>query len=113
MTELGANLLGQERIQSVTDGIEEGSTSGVSTVNSVKSNKTCDPVEFHKHWQEYFDQITSIKAENSKFMQEILESQRAYQNILRNVLEEQRLQLEHLSELCGNIHRKIDKKSFT
>jgi mitogen-activated protein kinase kinase kinase 5 len=109
---LGANLLGQERAQSAAEGIEEGSTSGVSTVNSVKSQKTSDSFENNKYWHEYRDQMGSIKIESMKLLYELLESQKSYQSLLCQALEEQKAQLETLTELCNSINRKILKKNF-
>ncbi|KAG7190279.1 hypothetical protein KM043_006396 [Ampulex compressa] len=102
--ELGANLLGQERVQPGEQGPEEGSTSGVSTVNSVKSQKTADSVD-NKYWKEYRDQMGSLKMENMKLLQELLESQKSYQKLLQQALEEQRAQVDTLTHLCENINR--------
>ncbi|XP_017791880.1 PREDICTED: mitogen-activated protein kinase kinase kinase 15 isoform X2 [Habropoda laboriosa] len=103
--ELGANLLGQERVQSGGQGPEEGSTSGVSTVNSVKSQKTGDSVD-NKYWKEYRDQMGAIKMENMKLLQELIESQKSYQTLLQQVLEEQRSQVNTLTRLCENINKR-------
>lgn len=112
LTELGANLLGQERAQSTTEGVEEGSTSGVSTVNSVKSHKTGDSVEHDKFWHEYRDRMGSIKVENMKLLHELLESQKAYQSLLCQALDEQKAQLGALTELCEGINKKIKRKNL-
>ncbi|XP_031844801.1 apoptotic signal-regulating kinase 1 isoform X2 [Nomia melanderi] len=103
--ELGANLLGQERVQPSGQGPEEGSTSGVSTVNSVKSQKTGDSMD-DKYWKEYRDQMGDLKMENMKLLQELIESQKAYQVLLQQALEEQRAQVNTLTRLCDNINRK-------
>ncbi|KMQ92153.1 mitogen-activated protein kinase kinase kinase 15 [Lasius niger] len=94
--ELGANLLGQERVQPGGQGPEEGSTSGVSTVNSVKSQKTADSID-NKYWKEYRDQMGALKMENTKLLQELIESQKAYQTLLQQALEEQRAQQSSLT----------------
>ncbi|XP_012283349.1 mitogen-activated protein kinase kinase kinase 15 isoform X2 [Orussus abietinus] len=107
--ELGANLLGQERVRSVVDGPEEGSTSGVSTVNSVKSQKTVDSID-NKYWREYHDQMGALKAENMKLLQELLESQKSYQTLLQQALEEQRAQVGSLTQLCEIINRRTARQ---
>lgn len=104
-SELGANLLGQERVQSDDQGPEEGSTSGVSTVNSVKSQKTSDSLD-DKYWKEYRDQMGALKMENIRLLQELIESQKTYQVLLQQVLEEQRAQVNSLTRLCENINRR-------
>ncbi|XP_076632311.1 apoptotic signal-regulating kinase 1 isoform X3 [Colletes latitarsis] len=103
--ELGANLLGQERVQTGGQGPEEGSTSGVSTVNSVKSQKTGDSVD-NKYWKEYRDQMGDMKMENMRLLQELLESQKSYQILLQQALDEQRAQVNTLTRLCESISRR-------
>ncbi|KAL0108005.1 hypothetical protein PUN28_014935 [Cardiocondyla obscurior] len=103
--ELGANLLGQERVQPGGQGPEEGSTSGVSTVNSVKSQKTADSVD-NKYWKEYRDQMGALKMDNTRLLQELIESQKSYQILLQQALEEQRAQVNTLIHLCESINRR-------
>ncbi|XP_012153342.1 apoptotic signal-regulating kinase 1 isoform X3 [Megachile rotundata] len=107
--ELGANLLGQERVQPGGQGPEEGSTSGVSTVNSVKSQKTGDSVD-NKYWKEYRDQMGSLKMENMKLLQELIDSQKLYQGLLQQILDEQRAQVNTLTRLCENINKRITRQ---
>lgn len=107
--ELGANLLGQERVQPGCQGPEEGSTSGVSTVNSVKSQKTADSID-NKYWKEYRDQMGALKMENMKLLQELIENQKVYQTLLQQALEEQRVQVNTLMHLCENINRRTAKQ---
>ncbi|XP_070165357.1 mitogen-activated protein kinase kinase kinase 15 isoform X2 [Polyergus mexicanus] len=107
--ELGANLLGQERVQPGGQGPEEESTSGVSTVNSVKSQKTADSID-NKYWKEYRDQMGALKIENMKLLQELIESQKAYQTLLQQALEEQRAQVNTLTHLCENINRRVARQ---
>ena len=111
-TELGANLLGHDRAQSTVEGVEEGSTSGVSTVNSLKSHKTTDSINTNKYWLEYRDQMGSIKVENMKLLHELLESQKTYQSLLCQALDEQKGQLQKLTELCEDISKKILKRNL-
>lgn len=109
--ELGANLLGQERMQpGPGQGPEEGSTSGVSTVNSVKSQKTADSIDNNKYWKEYRDQMGALKMENMKLLQELVESQKSYQTLLQQALEEQRAQVDILTHLCENINRRAARQ---
>ncbi|XP_033214857.1 mitogen-activated protein kinase kinase kinase 15 isoform X2 [Belonocnema kinseyi] len=103
--ELGANLLGQERVQTSGEGPEEGSTSGVSTVNSVKSQKTLDSID-NKYWREYRDQMGTLKVENMKLLQELMDSQKNYQTLLHQALEEQKNQVGVLIQLCEAINRR-------
>ncbi|XP_076165506.1 apoptotic signal-regulating kinase 1 isoform X3 [Ptiloglossa arizonensis] len=103
--ELGANLLGQERVQPGGQGPEEGSTSGVSTVNSVKSQKTGDSID-NKYWKEYRDQMGDLKVENMRLLQELIESQKSYQILLQQALDEQRAQVNTLTRLCESINRR-------
>ncbi|XP_054006439.1 mitogen-activated protein kinase kinase kinase 15 isoform X2 [Hylaeus anthracinus] len=107
--ELGANLLGQERLQPGGAGQEEGSTSGVSTVNSVKSQKTGDSVD-NKCWKEYRDQMGDLKMENMRLLQELIESQKAYQTLLQQALEKQRDQVNTLTMLCECINRRTTRQ---
>lgn len=108
--ELGANLLGQER-QLGGQVPEEGSTSGVSMVNSVKSPKTGDSID-NKYWKEYRDQMGALKMENMRLLQELIESQKSYQSLLQQVLEEQRNQVGTLTHLCENINRKAGRQEL-
>ncbi|XP_063990230.1 mitogen-activated protein kinase kinase kinase 15 isoform X2 [Diachasmimorpha longicaudata] len=104
--ELGAGLIEQERVPAGPDGPEEGSTSGVSTVNSIKSQKIGDSSDA-KYWREYRDQMGSLKIENMRLLQELLDSQKTFHSILQQALEEQRLQVGTLTQLCEDISRKF------
>lgn len=106
---MGANLLGQERVQPGAQGPEEGSTSGVSTVNSVKSPKNDDSID-NKYWKEYRDQMGALKMENMKLLQELIESQKSYQTLLQQALEEQRAQVNTLTHLCETINRRTGRQ---
>lgn len=92
-------------MQSGGQGPEEGSTSGVSTVNSVKSQKTGDSLD-NKYWKEYRDQMGALKMENLRLLQELIENQKSYQTLLQQVLEEQKAQVNTLTRLCENINRR-------
>lgn len=116
--ELGANLAGQEtrsKSGDVADG--EASPSDVSTVNSVKSSKTVDSMYQIRFRQNYREQLGILKTENMRYiikiiikysfydfinfrlMQELLDSQRQYQTLLRQVLNENRQQFEALHQI--------------
>jgi mitogen-activated protein kinase kinase kinase 5 len=108
--ELEENLLGQER-QPGGQGPEEESTSGVLTVNSVKSQKTADSID-NKYWKEYRDQMGALKMENMRLLQELIESQKSYQTLLQQALEEQRAQVDALTHLCENRKTAIQESRY-
>lgn len=87
--ELGANLAGQDRLENAEEE-ETMSTSGISTVNSTKQNTK--KIE-HKYINE---KITGLKVENVQLLQDLLDSQRIYQNLLKSTIDEQNLNLEML-----------------
>ncbi|XP_043275443.1 mitogen-activated protein kinase kinase kinase 15 isoform X2 [Venturia canescens] len=107
--ELGANLMGHERVQPTGEGVEEESTSGVSTVNSVKSQKIVDSID-NKYWREYRDQMGVLKLENMRLLQELLECQKTYQTMLHQALEEQKAQIGTLTQLCENMNRRFTRQ---
>lgn len=81
------------------DDNEEMSTSGVSTVNStkIKSMKT------DKKYPS--SEFSELKLENVRLMQDLLESHKLYQALLKSTIEEQRLNLELMRNLtvqCNN-----------
>ncbi|CAG7835452.1 unnamed protein product [Allacma fusca] len=78
-----------------SDGI--GSTSGVSTVNSIKSHKVLD-FSTSKIHSEYHEQLESYRMENERLLNELVESQKSYQILLKSSLEEQKLQLQLLTQ---------------
>ncbi|ODM99863.1 Mitogen-activated protein kinase kinase kinase 15 [Orchesella cincta] len=85
----------REGAGSGSDGI--GSTSGVSTVNSLKSHKALDYPSSKMH-SEYQEQLESCRLENERLMQELLESRKAYQLLLRSSIDEQKLNLHLLNQ---------------
>lgn len=93
----------------MAEGVEEGSTSGVSTVNSVKSQKTVDTFD-KKYWSEYHEQMSSLKMDNMKLLHELLESQKFYQSMLQQALEEQRDQIKTLTKLCESIYNSVHSR---
>ncbi|XP_074094612.1 apoptotic signal-regulating kinase 1 isoform X2 [Cotesia typhae] len=108
--ELGAGLIDQERAQAGADGPEEGSTSVTSTVNSLKSHKTVDSIENNKYWREYQEQMGNLKTDSIKLLQELLENQKIYHNLLQNALEEQRAQISSLTHICEDISRRFSRQ---
>ncbi|XP_044584193.1 mitogen-activated protein kinase kinase kinase 15 isoform X2 [Cotesia glomerata] len=108
--ELGAGLIDQERAQAGADGPEEGSTSVMSTVNSLKSHKTVDSIENNKYWREYQEQMGNLKTDSIKLVQELLESQKIYHTLLQNALEDQRAQIGALTHLCEDISRRFSRQ---
>ncbi|XP_049834926.1 mitogen-activated protein kinase kinase kinase 15 isoform X2 [Schistocerca gregaria] len=104
--ELGANLAGQDnREQSVPDGPDGSSTSGMSTVNSVKSQKTVDSLSNSAKFRlEYREQLGVLRSENLRLLQELVDSQKSYQTLLRQALEDHRLQLALLSQTVQQLN---------
>lgn len=78
-----------------SDGI--GSTSGVSTVNSLKSHKAMEYPTSKIH-SEYQEQLESFRLENERLLQELLESRKAYQLLLKSSIDEQKLNLHLLNQ---------------
>jgi len=75
----------------------------------VKSQKTADSID-NKYWKEYRDQMGALKMENMRLLQELIESQKSYQTLLQQALEEQRAQVNALTHLCENIHRRAARQ---
>lgn len=90
--ELGANLAGQDRLDNVEEETEEMSTSGVSTVNSAKVKMK--PKNYDKIY--VTDDIAELKLENVRLIQDLLESHKMYQMLLKSTIEEQHLNLDML-----------------
>jgi len=101
-TELGANLAGQERLgqQGSNDLQQEGSSSGMSTINSVKSHKTMDSFPTPKFRNECLEQISNLRAENQRLMKKLVESEKAHQDLLKHIIEERTNQMLLFSQLA-------------
>ena len=101
--ELGANLAGQERDDGPDDEDEadELSNSGVSTVNSTKvkhhSGKEHEEAKF------LMDQVKLLKIENAKLLNELLESQKSFQNIIKAIPQDQAVFTEALRSLTHQL----------
>lgn len=91
--ELGANLAG--RLDNAEE--EEMSTSGVSTVNSTKLKPISSD---NKYLNEEF---SKLKVQNMHLMQNLLESHKLYQALLKSTIEEQRLNLDLLRNFTSQL----------
>ncbi|XP_071449253.1 mitogen-activated protein kinase kinase kinase 15 isoform X2 [Hetaerina americana] len=75
-----------------------------STVNSVKSNKALDGIRgalggrASRFFLEIQEQMEQLKAENNRLLQDLVDGQKACQEVLKNSLEEQRLNATLLSQ---------------
>lgn len=100
--ELGANLAGQEREDCPDDEDEadELSNSGVSTVNSTKVKHSSKE---HEEGKFLMDQVKLLKIENTKLLNELLESQKSFQNIVKSIPENQGMFSEALRNLTHQL----------
>lgn len=91
--ELGANLAGHDRPDDVEVDEDEGdelSTSGVSTVNSTKLKlPLCK--DLTEESGKLMEQVKILKRENTKLLNELLESQKTYQSLLKSQASDQSL----------------------
>lgn len=88
--ELGDNLEGRPYEHEP----EDGSTSGVSTINSLKSQTQCTSTKMSQ-LQQQKDQLIQ---ENNRLMEELIATNIAYQELLKKTLAEKRLQVELLKQ---------------
>ncbi|GLH08065.1 Serine/threonine-protein kinase Tao [Gryllus bimaculatus] len=110
--ELGANIAGLEhRNQDGRDHPETDSASGMSTVNSIKSQKTVDSFTNTKFHVEYREQMAILRAENMRLLQELLESQRTFQVLLKQGLEEHKLQMDVLNQMIQQVNLLTSSRS--
>lgn len=94
--ELGANLAGQENPETAEEDDTEGVSTSVSTVNSTKMQ--------HKQGNNYVsEELNVLRLENVRLQQDLLESQKTYQTILKNAIEEQTLNLEMLKNFTAQL----------
>lgn len=77
--------------------VEEGSTSGVSTINSNKSPK--ESTDHERLREELKSALETVQRENLRLMHELLDTQRSYQNILLTSLSHQQIQRQLLQQL--------------
>lgn len=101
--ELGANLAGQERDDGPDDEDEadELSNSGVSTVNSAKVKHHSG--KEHEDGKFLMDQVKLLKIENAKLLNELLESQKSVQNIIKAIPQDQAVFSEALRNLTHQL----------
>lgn len=93
------------------------STSGVSTVNSAKQTTTkSKKIADNK----FAEEITGLKVENVRLLQELLESQKIYQSLLKSTIDEQHLNLnvlknftQQLSTASNLYHRSLSQGYFS
>lgn len=111
---LSENLEGRED----GDDDDELSNSGVSTVNSAKlkhlTGKDSDERKF------LLDQLKSMKAENSKLLHELIESQKSFHNLVKSIPQDQAAFAEilrslttQMSSFTKNIERSISHGYFS
>lgn len=118
--ELGANLAGQERDDGADDEdeVDELSNSGVSTVNSAKvkhhSGKENEEGKF------LMDQVKLLRIENMKLLNELLESQKNFQSLVKSIPQDQgmfsdalRNLTQQLSSFTRNFERSISFGYFS
>lgn len=98
VTELGANLAGQDRLDNIEDDNEEMSTSGVSTVNSTKLKP-----KLKIESKRTSDEAVELRVENVRLMQDLLESHKLYQALLKSTIDEQRLNLDVLRNFSTTV----------
>lgn len=92
---MGASLAGQDRLDNAEE--EEMSTSGVSTVNSTKMKPTNADTKYLN------EEFSKLKVQNVHLMQNLLESHKLYQALLKSTIEEQRLNLDLLRNFTAQI----------
>ena len=117
--ELGANLAGQEREDGADDDDEgdELSNSGVSTVNSTKAKHHCVKDLDEKF---FMDQVKQLRIENTKLLNELIESQKNFQTIIKAIPQDQemfyealRVLTQQLSTFTRNFERSVSFGYFS
>lgn len=83
------------------DAVEEGSTSGVSTINSTKSAKLLHDLHHSKHCHLLQDNLQSTRVENLRLLEELYLSEKRYGEMLKMFLSERREQSQHLADQLG------------
>lgn len=90
-------MAGQDRLDNAED--ENESTSGISTVNSTKMKRKKVDTKY------LTDEFSILNVENVRLMQELLESHKLYQALLKTMIDEQRLNLDLLRNFSTQISR--------
>lgn len=88
-------MAGQDRLDNADE--EEMSTSGVSTVNSTKLKPTGGDTKYLN------EEFSKLKVQNVHLMQNLLESHKLYQALLKSTIEEQRLNLDLLRNFTAQL----------
>ncbi|KAK4320970.1 hypothetical protein Pmani_008223 [Petrolisthes manimaculis] len=83
------------------DVVEEGSTSGVSTINSTKSARVLHDFHHSKHCHQLQESLQATRADNLRLLEELYLSERRYGDLLRMFLNERREQNNHLASQMG------------
>ncbi|GAB6029560.1 protein kinase kinase kinase [Chamberlinius hualienensis] len=99
--ELGATLA-EQRDKGMAE--EDNSTSGVSTIYSVKSQNHFAEVcaASSKMNQGLIETLSKLTQENASLMKELAESQKSYQELLRQLVAEKKLQIQQISNSLKN-----------
>lgn len=105
---LGENLAGHERedLTEDDDG-DELSNSGVSTVNSTKVK--------HLHGKDFvekkflMEQVKTFKIENTKLLNDLIETQKNYQNLVKSIIQNQAVSNEFLRNLPDQITKNVER----
>lgn len=93
---MGATLAGQDRTDNAEE--EEMSTSGVSTVNSIKMKPHSDCTFLN-------EELRKLKIQNLHLLQNLLESQKLYQTLLKSTIEEQRLNMDFVRNFTTHLSK--------
>ena len=88
-------MAGQDRLDNAEE--EEMSTSGVSTVNSTKMKPIGGDSKYLN------EEFSKLKVQNMHLMQNLLESHKLYQALLKSTIEEQRLNLDLLRNFTAQL----------
>ncbi|CAL4111120.1 unnamed protein product, partial [Meganyctiphanes norvegica] len=83
------------------DLVEEGSTSGVSTINSTKSAKLLHDYHHSKYCSLIQDSLQATRAENLRLLEELSLAEKRYGDLLRMVVVERQSQTQNLASQMG------------
>lgn len=81
-----------------------GSSTNLSTINSMKSNKHSVESFDANSSAKLLEQISLLKSENLKLMNEVIEGQKTIQTLLKHTLEENKTQMQ----LLNNSHEQLN-----
>lgn len=83
------------------DPVEEGSTSGVSTINSTKSANALHDFHHSKHCHQLQDSLQVTRTENLRLLEELSLAEKRYGELLKMFLSERRGQSQSLADRLG------------